>query len=93
MNAAIILAGGVGTRTGLNVPKQFVLVNDKPIIQYCYDTIEASKHTDAVVIVCEEYYENVIKNAKKPIFFARPGQTRQGSIINALEVLKDKKRL
>ena len=91
MNAAIILAGGTGTRTGLNFPKQFVLVNDKPIIQYCYDTVEASKHTDAVVVVCEECYDDVIKNAKKELIFARPGQTRQGSIINALEVLKDKK--
>ncbi|MEE1106305.1 MAG: NTP transferase domain-containing protein, partial [Ruminococcus sp.] len=35
MNTAIILAGGVGSRMGLDCPKQFLMVQDKPIISYC----------------------------------------------------------
>ena len=32
MNIAIIFAGGVGKRMGKNIPKQFILINEKPII-------------------------------------------------------------
>ena len=35
MNIAIILSGGVGSRMGLNLPKQYVLVNRQPVINYC----------------------------------------------------------
>lgn len=34
MNTAIILAGGVGSRVGANVPKQFIEVNGKPVLVY-----------------------------------------------------------
>ena len=34
MNTAIILAGGVGSRMGVDRPKQFLMVEDKPIISY-----------------------------------------------------------
>ena len=36
MNVAIIIAGGVGSRTGNKIPKQFINVNDKPIICLLY---------------------------------------------------------
>ncbi len=32
MNVALVLAGGVGNRMGQNIPKQFINVNDKPVI-------------------------------------------------------------
>lgn len=32
MITAIVLAGGVGKRMGMEIPKQFVMVNEKPII-------------------------------------------------------------
>ena len=42
MNIAVILAGGVGSRVGAGMPKQFVKILDKPVIVY---TIEAfQKH-------------------------------------------------
>ena len=37
MNYAIILAGGKGTRMGnTGVPKQFITINNKPIIIYTF---------------------------------------------------------
>lgn len=35
MNIAIILSGGVGSRMGLNIPKQYVMVNNRPVVSYC----------------------------------------------------------
>ncbi|MBQ1555871.1 MAG: 2-C-methyl-D-erythritol 4-phosphate cytidylyltransferase [Clostridia bacterium] len=37
MTVAIVIAGGVGSRMGADIPKQFVLVDGKPVI---FDTIE-----------------------------------------------------
>ena len=34
MNAAVILAGGTGTRAGLGIPKQYYEVDGKPVISY-----------------------------------------------------------
>lgn len=34
MGYAIILSGGVGTRLGLDIPKQYVKVKDKTVLQY-----------------------------------------------------------
>lgn len=42
MNIAIILAGGVGKRMGLHIPKQFVRVNGKPILVYTLEAFEQS---------------------------------------------------
>ena len=38
MNVAIIIAGGVGSRMGQEIPKQFINVGEKPVIVY---TLEA----------------------------------------------------
>lgn len=31
-NIALIIAGGVGARMGQDIPKQFINVNDRPVI-------------------------------------------------------------
>ena len=91
---AVILSGGVGSRMGLNIPKQYALVEGEPIISYCLRTFFANDQTDAVVIgVAKEWKEFVVEwLAKvvptKPVFFAEPGETRQYSVFNALEVIE-----
>lgn len=60
MNIAIILSGGVGSRMGLNIPKQYVMVNKRPVVSYCLQTFFVNKRTDAVVIgVADEWKEFV----------------------------------
>ena len=66
MNIAIILSGGVGSRMGLNIPKQYVVVNGQPIISYCLQTFLCNEHTDAIVIgVADEWKEYVIEQMEK----------------------------
>lgn len=95
MNIAIILSGGVGSRMGLNIPKQYVVVKGQPIISYCLQTFLCNEHTDAIVIgVADEWKEYVMEQMEKlhpakPVFYAAPGETRQYSIFNALRVVKD----
>lgn len=93
MNIAIILSGGVGTRMGLDKPKQYVEVNGIPIISYCLQTFINNNKTDALVVVCasewQEYMQNQIEKlqSKKPVYFAVPGETRQYSIYSGLTVV------
>lgn len=50
MNIVAILANGVGTRFGSNVPKQFHKVNGKMVIEYVIESILESKDIDKLVI-------------------------------------------
>jgi 2-C-methyl-D-erythritol 4-phosphate cytidylyltransferase len=46
---AIVVAGGAGTRMGSDVPKQFMLLKDKPVLYYTLKTfLEA--YTDLQII-------------------------------------------
>lgn len=80
---------------GLNIPKQYVLVNNQPIINYCLKTFLNNNNIGALVIgVADEWLEFVkehvaILSPTKPIYYAKPGETRQYSIYNALNVVRD----
>lgn len=94
MNIAIILSGGTGTRMKLSVPKQYVEVQGKPVIRYCLDTLLSHKEIGmAVIAVADEWLDFTRKCVEEvssavPVYYAQPGQTRQGSIINALKVTR-----
>ena len=95
MNIAIILSGGVGSRMGADIPKQYIKVKGKPVISYCLQTFLKVQSVDTIVIgVAKEWksYVEKLLNALKPqknIFYAEPGETRQYSIYNALKVVKE----
>ena len=50
---AIVLAGGRGKRMNSNVPKQFLMLNDKPILYYSLKAFEDS-FIDSVILVASE---------------------------------------
>lgn len=90
MNIAIVLSGGTGTRLGAEVPKQYIRVNGKTIISYCLDVLEGCKEIDAIQIVADESWQDVILESEMTKFkgFSRPGANRQLSILSALEDVK-----
>ena len=96
MNIAIILSGGTGTRMGLSIPKQYVEVNGIPVIQYCLKTLLGHKMVDMAVIAVADEWQDFVQQCvdrlspKIPVYYSQPGDTRQGSIINALKVTKQK---
>ena len=60
MTVAIVIAGGVGSRMGANIPKQFVLVDDKPVLFYTLEAFEKHPDIDAIAVVCIEGWEHVL---------------------------------
>jgi 2-C-methyl-D-erythritol 4-phosphate cytidylyltransferase len=60
MNIALVLSGGTGTRLGADIPKQYIEVNGRMIIDYCLETFFASEYIDAVWIVADESWQDKI---------------------------------
>ena len=61
MNIAIIKAGGVGSRMGARIPKQFVCVDGKPVIIY---TLEATQLWSYAWKAGMTFYVHMPKNSK-----------------------------
>ena len=51
MNIALIIAGGVGNRMGQDIPKQFLTVNEKPVIIYTLETFQNHNEIDVIAVV------------------------------------------
>ena len=49
-NVALIIAGGMGERMHQDMPKQFLSVNDKPIIVYTMECFQNHPDIDAIYV-------------------------------------------
>lgn len=66
MNIAIILAGGVGRRMGADIPKQFLEIDEKPIIVYTLEKFQNNTEIDYIQVVSvKSYIDEVWEYAKK----------------------------
>ena len=65
MNVALIVAGGSGVRTGLNVPKQFVVINDKPVLVYAIEAFEKNNNIDSIILVVHQNYIDEVNKWKE----------------------------
>ena len=87
---AIILAGGSGRRMGSVLPKQFLKVNEKSVIEYTIDTFERSTYVDEIAIVTnpdyvEEMNQIIASNHwKKVTRVLLGGKERTDSTLSAL---------
>ena len=61
MNAAIIIAGGVGSRMNMDVPKQFIHIYGKPVIIYTLEGFQRHPEIDAIEVVCLSGWEETLK--------------------------------
>ena len=93
MNIALIMAAGSGTRMqNANEPKQFIRVNEKPLLVYSLETF--NKVVDAIIIVTNKDYINCVQvlcqtyNINKVKDIVIGGATRQESVINGLKAAK-----
>ena len=53
MITALIIAGGVGKRMGQEIPKQFIMVEEKPIIIYTLESFQKHPLIDRI-LVCKK---------------------------------------
>ena len=95
MNIAIVIAGGVGSRMGLDIPKQFVKVDGKTVLEYTLEGFQNHPLVDAIEVVCIKGWEDVLmKEARaygitKLKWVVEGGSSCQESIRNGVYHLKD----
>lgn len=77
MNIALIIAGGVGARMQQDIPKQFINVNNKPVIIYTLEAFQNHPSIDAISVVCLEGWHDVLRAYAKQF-----GITKLESIVN-----------
>ena len=94
MNTVIILAGGIGTRVGAGMPKQFIEVLGKPVLVYTCDIFQMNKNIDAIEIVCHQdwidYCWDMVKKYRidKVRWIVPGGETFQDSVVKGKQHLE-----
>lgn len=92
-NVAVVLAGGSGKRFGSTVPKQFMIVNGKMLLEYAVSTFEAHPAIDEIFVVAHSDYLEVVQNAvrqngwRKVSRVLPGGKERYESTMAALQAL------
>lgn len=94
MNIGLIIAGGSGTRMNQDIPKQFLTVNEKPVIVYTMEAFQKHDEIDVIAVVCINGWENVLEayakqfNITKLKHIILGGDCGQASIRNGVYELE-----
>ena len=91
-NALVILAGGIGSRFGKKLPKQFTEINGENLIHFFLKRIETNIF-DKILIAHKDSHAKYITDLKADFpsvefIFTNAGKDRQSSSFNALKKLK-----
>lgn len=93
----IILAAGKSTRMNMDLNKQFIEINGKPVIYYAIDKFINHNHISKIILVLDsKYIDYCRKNIIERFFLNRNievvigGQRRQDSVYNALKSVESK---
>src|SRR5438552_446884 len=95
MNSVIIVAGGTGSRMKRETPKQFELLNHKPVIVYSIEKFLAFDNDIQLIVVLSpdhrQHFSSIQKEFRLPeIILADGGETRFHSVKNGLEKVNEK---
>ena len=94
MNIALIIAGGSGVRMHQNIPKQFLTVNERPVIVYTLEAFQKHPEIQEIAVVCIEGWESVLWayanqfNITKLKYVIPGGPNGQASIRNGIYELE-----
>jgi 2-C-methyl-D-erythritol 4-phosphate cytidylyltransferase len=94
MNIALLTASGTGTRTKQDIPKQFIHVENKPIIIYTLEAFQRHPSIDAIIVVGLKGWTDILWsyakqfNISKLKWIVTGGETGQESIRNGIYELR-----
>lgn len=94
-NYVILTAGGIGSRMANEIPKQFINVNDKPIIVYTMEAFQSHPSIDGIIVSCLSGWDLILRAYAKEFGITKlkaivpGGETGQQSIFNALLKLEE----
>lgn len=91
MTYAVLLAGGIGSRVGANIPKQFIKINNKPLIVYCIEKFILLNEFKKIIVSSpkeyisqtKEFIDEFLPNEDR-IVIIEGGETRQDTLLNSI---------
>lgn len=98
-NIAVVLAGGSGTRLGDDIPKQFLKVAGKKIIEHTIDVFEDAPSIDEIVVVVKSDFlmdvEQIVNqnNYRKVKKILHGGKERYESSLAAIHAYEEEVNL
>lgn len=93
MNVALLTAAGNGSRMHQDIPKQFIHVDNKPLIIYTMEVFQKHPSIDKILVVTLDSWKDVLWayakqfNISKLSWVVTGGETGQESIRNGLNIL------
>ena len=93
-NIALIIAGGSGARMHQDIPKQFLTVNERPVIIYTLEAFQEHEDINTIAVVCIDGWEQILWayarqfNISKLKYVVSGGQCGQESIRNGVYELE-----
>ncbi len=88
MNAALILSGGVGARFGANVPKQYVRIRRRMVIEYVIRAAQSAASIDVVMVAGAACPQLTALQKKYGFVTAPGGAARNETLLNGLTALR-----
>ena len=98
-NIAVILAGGSGNRFASILPKQFLKVNNKTILEYSINAFQQNKLIHQIIVVSNSNYIKETKeiiaenNYTKLLAVLKGGKERYDSSLSAINFIKEESNL
>lgn len=95
MNIALLTAGGTGNRMGQDIPKQFMCIDNQPVIIFTLQAFQYHPEIDAIAVVCLPGWGVILRayanqyNITKLKWIFDGGNTNQESIYNGITGLKN----
>ncbi len=92
-NVAVLLAGGVGVRVGLDVPKQLVKVAGHPIMEHTLGILDRHEDVDEIIVMMAPGHLDAVREMvrsggyTKVSHILEGADTRNGTTLRALESL------
>ena len=89
----IIPAAGVGRRMRSDTPKQYLLLNNKPVLEHTINVFNTHDAISEIVVAIsneDEYWPSLNINYDKPVHVAEGGKERCDSVLNGLKFLETK---
>ncbi len=92
---AVICAGGVGTRMGGKLPKQYMNIGEKPIILHTIEKFLVNDSFEKIIVLCPKAWvnhtEDVVRKCLKindRIIVLEGGESRNDTIMNSISYIE-----
>jgi len=89
---AVVPAAGVGSRFGGNIPKQYLDINGKKIIEHILERLASHPCIAGIVVAIsgqDNYWADIVLPEDTPVVHVKGGAERHHSVLNALVKLTE----